>query len=130
MKYVENFGGVFVYSKNPRKLAQWYKKNLGIDYKYTKKYKSYYLSFPYIEKKSGKKAYTVWGIFENKKRPAKLDKIFTVNYRIYDLEKLVKHLKKNKTDVTDIEVYPEGKFAWVHDADGNRLELWEDTKMK
>lgn len=130
MKFIENFGGVFFYSKNPRKLALWYKKNLGLDYKYTRQYKTYYLEFPYIEKKSGKKAYSVWGIFENKKISSKAIKSLRVNYRVYDLEKLVKHLKKQNTEVTAIEVSPEGKFAWVYDCDGNRIELWEDTAMK
>nr|NQU92050.1 hypothetical protein [Bacteroidota bacterium] len=50
-----------------------------------------------------------------------------VNYRVIDLEKTVGHLKEYGVEPTEIEVYPEGKFAWCEDPEGNHIELWEDT---
>lgn len=126
---VAAIGGVFIYSKNPSALAEWYKVHLGINFEHSEEYKAYYFSFYYRDEKDpSKKYYTAWSILYSKDRPEVKEKIFCINYRVNDLEKTVEHLKKLNAEVKEIEEYPEGKFAWIYDPEGNYIELWEDTK--
>jgi predicted enzyme related to lactoylglutathione lyase len=129
-KYVAHLGGVFIYSENPRELAEWYKENLGISYESHPDGSAFYATFFYNETVSGKKAYLAWAIMKSTKRPANPGKVFTVNYRVHDLGKFAEHLKFNGIKVSDIEIYPEGKFAWCEDPEGNHIELWEDTNIE
>ena len=49
-----------------------------------------------------------------------------INYRVQNIEALVKNLKANGVKVVDdIETYDYGKFVHIMDLDGNKLELWE-----
>ena len=49
-----------------------------------------------------------------------------VNYRVENLEKLVKELKKEGVKVVDtIETFSYGKFIHILDPEGNKIELWE-----
>ena len=49
-----------------------------------------------------------------------------INYRVQNIEGLVKKLKENGvTVVDDIATYDYGKFVHIMDADGNKIELWE-----
>jgi predicted enzyme related to lactoylglutathione lyase len=126
---VANIGGVFIYSEQPAALADWYKKHLGINYEHTPEYNAWYASFEYTDMRTGKKAYTAWSILLSNNRPKFEGKVFSVNYRVYNLEEMVDYLKVSNIEVKGIEEYPEGKFAWLTDPDGNHIELWEDTKM-
>jgi len=129
-KVIAAIGGVFIYSEKPGELAEWYRKYLGIEYEYTKEYDAYYASFPYKEYASGKKAYSAWSILRAKTRPRVEHKLFCVNYRVIDLDSVVKHLRSFGIEVKGTESYPEGKFAWCRDPEGNYIELWEDTNIK
>ncbi len=129
-KTIAAIGGIFIYSEKPKELADWYKKHLGIEYEYTQEYNAFYSSFPYKDLDGKKKYYTAWSILSSKLRP-KLDfRAFTVNYRVHDIEDTVGMLKLQGVKVRGIDTYPEGKFAWLDDPDGNHIELWEDTKAK
>jgi predicted enzyme related to lactoylglutathione lyase len=126
---IANIGGTFIYSKNPLKLAEWYRDYLGLEFEGSEEYKSYYATLYYKDINDGKKAYIAWSILENKNRPSLEEKVFCINYRVYHLEKLAKQLTKRGIEVKGPEEYPEGKFAWITDPDGNPVELWEDTTL-
>jgi predicted enzyme related to lactoylglutathione lyase len=64
-----------------------------------------------------------------KNKSSHQERPFTINLRVYDVEKIVDHLEKCGAKVKGIEVYDEGKFAWTEDLDGNHIELWEDTNI-
>lgn len=129
-KFISAIGGVFIYSEHPLELAEWYKNILGIDWEYTEEYNCYFLTYPYNDSKTGKKFYTAWSILGSKVRP-KLDfRAFTINYRVHDIDKFVELIKSKGLEVRGPDVYPEGKFAWLEDPEGNHIELWEDTKAK
>ena len=129
-KIIAAIGGVFIYSENPKELAEWYKKHLLIDWEFTEEYGSYYATFFYKDAADGKKYCTVWSILGSNVRP-KLDfRAFTVNYRVNNIDKAVEHVKSLGVEVRGVDVYPEGKFAWIEDPEGNHIELWEDTKAK
>ncbi len=120
-------GGIFIYSENPKSLAEWYSSALGISYEYTETYKAFYVSFPYTEAESEKKRYTAFSILYNDRRPFLQGKAFTINLRVDDLEETVKTLNSKQVAVRGIEVHDEGKFAWLNDPEGNYIELWEDV---
>lgn len=128
--FIAHIGGTFIYSNDPKTLAEWYKKHLGIEFESNGDdasifYKTFYYNIP----ESGKKAYLVWSILENKNRPYLYEKTFCINYRVNDLELVTSYLKTLGVEVKGIEVYPEGKFAWITDPEGNYIELWEDTTL-
>ena len=53
-------------------------------------------------------------------------KEFMINYRVQNIEGLVKKLKNNGVTILDsIETYDYGKFVHIMDAEGNKIELWE-----
>jgi glyoxylase I family protein len=126
---IASIGGIFIYSEHPNDLADWYKKYLGVKFKYTKEYDAYYISFPYIDKHLKKETYSTLSIMPLKNKTSNLERPFTINLRVYDVEKIVDHLEKYDVKVKGIEVYDEGKFAWIDDLDGNHIELWEDTNI-
>ena len=129
--HIAALGGAFIHSENPKELAEWYKKHLGLDYEGNDEYGTYYVTLPYIDIATGKKANMVWAINRTKNRPQIEGKIFTINYRVHDLERTVTHLRELGLTVKGIDEYPgQGKFAWVYDPEGNKVELWEDTEME
>ncbi len=128
--FIAAIGGVFIYSENPKELADWYKKHLLIDWEFTEQYGSFFATYYYKDSSDGKKYCTVWSILGSKVRP-KLDfRAFTINYRVNNIEKAVEYIKSLGIEVKGVDVYPEGKFAWLEDPEGNHIELWEDIKAK
>lgn len=119
-KRVTGIGGLFFKTKDPKASKAWYKKHLGFntdDYGCTFWWKD----------KDGKDCSTQWSPFKedtNYFNPSKKD--FMFNYRVDDLEALLKVLKQEGvTIVGDMETYDYGKFAWVLDNENNKIELWE-----
>ncbi|MCA0152584.1 VOC family protein [Winogradskyella vincentii] len=119
-KRVTGIGGLFFKTKDPKASKDWYKKHLGFntdDYGCTFWWKD----------KEGKDCSTQWSPFKDDTsyfNPS--DKPYMFNYRVDDLEALLKVLKKEGvTIVGDMETYDYGKFAWILDNDNNKIELWE-----
>jgi predicted enzyme related to lactoylglutathione lyase len=69
---------------------------------------------------------TVWSLFPadtdyfGPTRPA-----FMVNYRVANLDRMLERLRQNGVKVEKVEDLDYGRFAWVTDPEGNRVELWE-----
>ena len=74
-----------------------------------------------------KKGYVVWSPFEantNYFEPS--EKEFMINYRVENIEELVKELKESGVEICDkIEEFEYGKFVHIMDPEGNKIELWE-----
>jgi predicted enzyme related to lactoylglutathione lyase len=123
MKRVTGIGGVFFQSENPVAIRAWYKEHLGIDVQDWGG-----ASFPWADADGNPAAgTTVWNIA---KAPsdyfAPSNAPFMINYRVADLHELVKALRSEGCHVLEkIEESEFGKFAWVIDPDGNKVELWE-----
>jgi len=71
--------------------------------------------------------FTVWSAF-----PRDTDyfgpsgQSFMINYRVRDLDVLLKRLQvQGVRQVGKVEKFSYGRFAWIVDGDGNRIELWE-----
>lgn len=119
MKRVTGLGGIFFKSDNPKETTAWYAKHLGVG-------DSFRWKDP-ARPDAKVDAHTVWAPFKGDTTYfAPSEKPFMINYRVEDLEKLMKALKdEGVTIVGDIEVFPYGKFGWIMDPDGNKIELWE-----
>ena len=124
MAKVIGVGGVFFKSKNPKKLGAWYRKNLGVEIQDWGGG-----VFQWEEKpKSAHQRFTVWSPFDAKtKHFAPSREPYMINYIIDDLGALMKKLKKArvKIDAKGIEASEYGRFAWIIDPEGRKLELWE-----
>ncbi len=121
-KRVTGIGGVFFKTKNPDDIKSWYQKHLGFD---TDEYGTCF-EWRHAED-SEKKGFSQWSPFSDSTdyfQPSLKD--FMINYRVDDLEWLVKKLKEEGVTVLDkIESYDYGKFVHILDPEGNKIELWE-----
>ncbi len=129
MKKVTGIGGIFFKCKDPDKMRNWYKANLGLN---TNQYGAVFEWFQGAD--STKKGFTQWSPFnETTKYFEPSPKDFMINYRVENLEALVKELKSNGVTIADtIESYEYGKFVHILDPEGNKIELWEpnDTEYE
>lgn len=119
---VTGVGGIFFKTDNPEKLKDWYKENLGIA---TSEYGS---SFEFRNANRPEEInYLQWSPFKKDTEyfePSK--KEFMINYRVQNIEALVKNLKASGVTVVDeIESFDYGKFVHIVDLEGNKIELWE-----
>jgi len=117
---VTGIGGVFFKAENPELLRNWYKKYLGLatdDYGCTFWWKD----------NNGNAASTQWSAFAADTTYFKpSEKQFMQNFRVHDLDSLITSLKaEGVTLVGEPESYDYGKFAWILDPEGNKIELWQ-----
>lgn len=123
MARVTGIGGVFFKSRKDRdSLAAWYQKHLGIT---LESFGGAVLRWP--DDKAEDKGLTVWHIAEKESQwfsPS--DSSFMINYRVDDLVELIAQLRAAGIDILQgPESYENGKFAWIMDPEGNKVELWE-----
>ena len=119
--FIAHIGGAFIYSQTPKKLADWYHKHLGIEYKMVEQGSACFASFFYKETEGSKKGYFAWSIIKSKYRPKTKFQTYMINYKVNDLEKLVTHLESLDVKVKGIEKHKEGNFAWISDPEGNHI---------
>ena len=119
-KRVTGIGGLFFKSEDPKASKEWYRKHLGF---YTDEYGATF----WWKNKEGKDASTQWSPFAKKTdyfEPSTKDYMF--NYRVEDLVELLAVLKaEGVTIVGEMQEFDYGKFAWILDNEGNKIELWE-----
>lgn len=123
MKRAIGIGGVFFKAKDPKTLREWYKVHLGMELM-----TEYGISYNWNKiTKETNKAYTVWSPFEeNTKYFKPSTNNFMFNIIVDDLLALLTELKKEGvTIVGEPEILAYGKFAWILDLEGNKVELWE-----
>jgi predicted enzyme related to lactoylglutathione lyase len=127
VKKVTGIGGIFFKCKDPNKMKEWYKTHLGLN---TAQFGSVFEWRQATD--STKKGFTQWSPFKESTHyfdPSEKD--FMINYRVADLEGLVKELKKEGVTVLDtIESYNYGKFVHILDAERNKVELWEPNDIE
>ncbi len=124
MKRVIGIGGIFFKAQNPETLRAWYQQHLGID---SETWGAVFKWETMEIKAQGKDFYTAWSPFaENTTYYAPSTKPFMVNYVVADLVELVKALKTEGIElVGEMQEEEFGKFAWIMDPEGNKIELWE-----
>lgn len=117
---VSGLGGFFFKTKDPDFIKTWYKKHLGMNtdqYGWTFWWKD----------KEGHDCSTQWSPFkEDTKYFAPSEKPFMMNLRVKNLKELLKNLQEEGIAIVgEVEEYSYGKFGWILDPEGNKLELWE-----
>lgn len=132
MARVTGIGGIFFKAKSDRKtLAAWYEKHLGMR---LEDFGGSILRWP--EDKAEDRGITVWSLADNNSQWfAPSTSNFMINYRVDNLTELVSDLKRAGVEIwKGPESHENGKFAWIMDPDGNKVELWEpllwDAKNK
>lgn len=123
MKRVTGIGGIFFKAKDPAALQAWYKRHLGID---VQEWGG--AAFTWADGEGKPMAgTTVWCISSAQgEQFAPSAASFMVNYRVEDLHALVALLREEGCNVLDnIDESEYGKFAWVIDPEGNKVELWQ-----
>jgi len=123
MKRVTGLGGVFFKTADPKKIKEWYGKYLGLPID------EYGASFKWIDpdNKEAVPAQTAWSPFKDDTTyfaPSKRE--FMFNYRVENLVELLIVLKEEGVEIVgEMQEYSYGKFGWIMDPDGNKVELWE-----
>jgi glyoxylase I family protein len=118
MEKVTGIGGIFFRARDPKKLAAWYQTHLGI---------------PLPPQDYGQESWqqeagtTVFAPFpENTEYFGRKEQAWMINFRVRDLDAMVSQLSAAGIEVKiDPETYPNGRFARLHDPEGNPIELWE-----
>lgn len=120
MKRVTGIGGLFFKTTNPKATKDWYQKHLGFDVD------QWGCTF-WWKDKEGNKCSTQWSPFAKDTdyfKPSTKD--FMFNYRVENLKKLLEVLKEEGvTIIGEIQTFEYGKFGYIIDNDGNKVELWE-----
>ena len=123
MARVTGIGGVFFKSRSDAtRLATWYQAHLGIS---LESFGGAILKWPDDRAEDG--GMTVWHVADRESewfRPS--DSSFMINYRVDDLDGMIDQLRADEVEVVGgPESHENGKFAWIMDPDGNKVELWQ-----
>lgn len=123
MRRVTGIGGIFFHAKDPNTLRAWYKAHLGIDVQDWGG-----AAFTWADADGRPlKGTTIWSIGAadgDYFAPGKAS--FMVNYRVEDLGALLQALRDEGCNVLEKTADSEfGKFGWVIDPEGNKVELWQ-----
>ena len=119
MEKVAGIGGLFFRAQDPDALGRWYLEHLGIALTPTSEGTTVW------QQEAGPTVFTPFpektGYFGD------ANKVWMVNFRVHDLDKMVAQLQKAGIEVkVDPQSYPNvGRFARLHDPEGNPIELWQ-----
>jgi predicted enzyme related to lactoylglutathione lyase len=115
---VTGIGGFFFRSKDPKGLGEWYEQHLGITLAPTT------MDAKVWEQEAGQ---TVFDPFpESSKYFGDPSKVWMLNFRVRNLDKMAAQLQAAGIAIkVDSQTYPNGRFARLHDPEGNPIELWQ-----
>jgi predicted enzyme related to lactoylglutathione lyase len=122
MAKVTGIGGVFFKAKDPEALYAWYERHMGLKGKPGED-----VIFRWPDPATGKGGMTIFAIFPKDTTyfgpgPAG----FMINFRVDDLDGLLETLRAEGVEIDPKrEDYDYGRFAWITDPEGNRIELWQ-----
>ena len=123
MAKVTGIGGVFFKSTSDhKKLGEWYSQNLGIQ---VEPWGGAVLRW--TDDTAGDRGLTVWNVADKDTKwfnPSASS--FMINYRVDNMSEMLEQLQRNGVEIVKgPESHENGKFAWILDPDGNKVELWE-----
>jgi predicted enzyme related to lactoylglutathione lyase len=128
MERVRGLGGVFVRSKDKEALSAWYRDHLGVEL----------ASWGGVEflwgadGSDGLKASTTFSLFApDTEYFGSPDQTCMLNFRVSDLDAMLAQLRALGDEVIDTQEDSEyGRFAWVIDPEGRRVELWQPPRAE
>lgn len=128
MKRVTGIGGIFFKCDDTASQKAWYEKHLGME---MFDWGGTIFKWRDVEHPE-KEGSTTWSTFKKESpyfEPGQ--KPFMINYRVENLEELLKVLKDEGVEIVgEMQVYEYGKFGWIMDPEGNKIELWEPVDEK
>jgi lactoylglutathione lyase len=121
MEQVTGIGGVFFKVNDPKGMTAWYRTNLGISSK------GGYTDFTWRDKDHPERiGHTAWRMFPtNTTYFGQSSSSLMINYRVANLDRMLEQLGRSGAKIEKIEDYDYGRWAWIIDPEGNRIELWE-----
>ena len=119
--HILGIGGIFIQSPDRPALIAWYKRVLGFPYD------GYGASFS--SGGDGDTGTQLWSPFKDDSNYfAPSEKSFMLNLRVRDLDALIVKIRAEGVElVGEPESHDEGKFAWIMDPDGTKIELWQES---
>ncbi len=116
-------GGVFFKSANRDQMREWYSKHLGLVDKGSG------AMLPWREHDDPQKEHvTVWTVFPASTKYFDPSQQFMVNYIVDDMDALLDRLKQEGVKIDPKRMDESyGRFAWIYDPDGNKIELWQPS---
>lgn len=118
MEKVTGIGGIFFKAQDPAKLAEWYHAHLGVPVT------DGMADFVWHDKNNPDTVgRTVWCPFP--KDTDNFSSPLMINYRVANLDRMLAQLREGGIAIEKVEDYDYGRFAWIKDPEGNRVELWE-----
>lgn len=136
MSQISGVGGAFVFSTDPKSLAEWYVGKLGLAFEGGPDF-FYQVFFGLDPDDPSRKLDTTFSILKAKQpfpRPGPYatepesmygDQPFMVNLRVRDMDALLAGLEAGGVEIIKREDEDYGRFAWIRDPDGNRVELYQ-----
>ena len=127
LKDVTNLGGIFLKYPDPEAMMKWYSKQFGLFFSYSSH------TFQWKDLNDQKHTgHSVLSFFKQSSlyfEPS--TKNFMLNFRVANLDELLKELRKSEVHVFEkTEEFEYGKFGWLLDPEGNKIELWEPVDEK
>ncbi|MFL5551195.1 MAG: VOC family protein [Gemmatimonadaceae bacterium] len=123
---VDGIGGVFINANDAKALSNWYAHHLGIKLETYEDGKVYGTEFKYRRLgDSSKVDSTVFSISQSRTTLPAERLESTINYRVRDLEGFLTQLKADGIAIEKTEDADYGRFAWIKDPEGNRIELYQ-----
>ena len=119
-------GGVFLKSANRDQMREWYSKHLGLADK------GQGVMLPWRERDDPQKEhFTVWTVFPATTEYIPAAQQYMINYIVDDLDALLDRLKQEGVKIDPNRMNESyGRFAWIYDADENKIELWQPLPPK
>ena len=123
---VEGIGGVFIYANDAKALSNWYAHHFGLRLETYEDGKVYGTEFKYRRLgDSSQVDSTVFSISQSKTNLPAERRECVINYRVKDLQGFLDQLKADGIAVEKTEDFDYGRFAWIKDPEGNRIELYQ-----
>jgi predicted enzyme related to lactoylglutathione lyase len=122
MAHITGIGGIFIKSSDPKALSAWYRDKLGIEIESW--------GGAILKRSDQSPPQAVWSAFDAGTQyfaPSTRDVM--INFAVDDLDAFLAQIEaKGVTVLGKMETDPNGKFAWVLDPDGTKLEFWQPIK--
>jgi len=121
MARVTGIGSIFLKARDPKALTAWYVENLGIPLR------EWGVSFKWTDEVPAGTGETAWSLFPaNTRYFGDGTQTAMANYRVDDLDALLTQLTAAGVTIDPKrDDQPYGKFAWIADPEGNRIERWQ-----
>jgi predicted enzyme related to lactoylglutathione lyase len=125
---IAGIGGVFIHARDAAALARWYQDILGIEVDAQPEHGYFGHEFTARDASGdGRLTRCVWSIMQREPGDDGTGSAITINYRVDGLDAFVERIRERGGTVERTEAHEYGKFAWLIDPEGNKVELWEDS---